>query len=191
MRICRLGDHDCNSISMAVFPFRPVRGMVAAGLNGGHVMIRLVTRALALAATLAPAAAQSAIRAGVLECHSAGSTSFVVGSVHEFECMFRSEDGQAYPYHGVVRRMGVDIGVTSESGLSWVVLAPTRLIGPGDLSGSYGGVTAGAAVGVGVTANALVGGSNNTIALQPLSLEGQSGVNVAVGVAELELRYGR
>jgi Protein of unknown function (DUF992) len=51
-------------------------------------------------------------------------------------------------------------------------------------------VTAGAAVGVGGNANVLVGGSNSSIALQPLSLQGQTGLNLAVGVAALELRYG-
>jgi len=70
----------------------------------------------------------------------------------------------------------------------WAVFAPTRRIGPGDLSGSYGGVTAGAAIGIGGNANALVGGSDNSFALQPLSFEGQTGLNVAVGVASLELR---
>ena len=70
----------------------------------------------------------------------------------------------------------------------WAVFAPTRRIGPGDLSGSYGGITAGAAIGIGGNANALVGGSDNSFALQPLSFEGQTGLNVAVGVASLELR---
>jgi hypothetical protein len=70
------------------------------------------------------------------------------------------------------------------------VLAPTGRIGPGDLAGTYAGVTAGAAVIVGAGANALIGGSNNTFALQPLSVEGQAGVNVTLGVASLELRYG-
>ena len=74
--------------------------------------------------------------------------------------------------------------------LGWAVFAPTRDIGPGDLAGNYGGVTAGAAVGVGANANVLVGGSNRSIALQPLSLQGQAGLNLAVGVAALELRYG-
>jgi hypothetical protein len=70
------------------------------------------------------------------------------------------------------------------------VFAPTRDIGPGDLAGNYGGMTAEAAVGVGGNANVLVGGSNSSIALQPLSLEGQTGLNLAVGVGALELRFG-
>jgi hypothetical protein len=137
------------------------------------------------------ATAQSAVRAGVLECQGGGSASYVVGSEQSFECLFRSEDGNAYPYHARVLRMGLDIGVAAQTGFAWAVIAPTRLIGPGDLAGNYGGVSAGAAVGVGGHANALVGGSNNTVSLQPLSVEGQAGLNIAVGVAELELRYGQ
>ena len=158
-------------------------------------MLRNVrTLALAWLATTVlavPAGAQSALRIGVLDCRSNGATSFIVGSVHEFECLYRSEDGRADPYWGVIRRMGIDLGTVSDAGMSWVVFAPTRSIGPGDLAGSYAGVSAGAAMGVGAGANALIGGSNNAISLQPLSIEGQTGFNVAVGVANFELRYGR
>ena len=142
----------------------------------------------ALAATCAPAASQSRVQAGVLECRGAASTSFLVGSVHQLQCVFRSDRGPRYPYYGLVRRFGLDIGFTQGSSMVWAVFAPTRRIGPGDLSGSYGGVTAGAAIGIGGNANALVGGSDNSFALQPLSFEGQTGLNVAVGVASLELR---
>jgi len=88
-----------------------------------------------------------------------------------------------------VRRSGLDIGFTEQSALGWAVFAPTRRIGPGDLSGNYGGLTAGAAIVLGGNANALVGGSNNELALQPLSFEGQTGLNVALDLAGLELRY--
>ncbi len=100
-----------------------------------------------------------------------------------------SAEGPRYHYVGVVRHIGVDIGFTDHSLLGWAVFAPTYRIGPGDLSGTYGGVTAGAAIGIGGNANALIGGSGNSFALQPLSLEGQTGINVAVGVAGLELEY--
>jgi hypothetical protein len=103
--------------------------------------------------------------------------------------MFMSAEGPRYHYVGIVRRIGVDIGFTAQSMLGWAVFAPTHGVGPGDLAGVYGGVTAGAAVGVGGTANALVGGSYNSFSLQPLSLEGQTGINVAVGIAGLELQY--
>ena len=147
--------------------------------------------AAALAACVGSAAAQSGIQAGVLECRGSGSIGFLIGSVHEFTCIFRSANGgPLVPYNGVVRKVGLDLGVTGGSVLGWAVFAPTRDIGPGDLAGNYGGVSAGAAVGLGGNANVLVGGSNSSITLQPLSLQDQTGLNLAVGVAAFDLRYG-
>src|SRR5213080_4773503 len=151
---------------------------------------RAAFRPWALAASLGSATAQSGVQVGVLECRGSGSISFVIGSVHEFTCIFSAGGAPIVPYHGVVRKVGLDLGVTEGSVLAWAVFSPTRDLGPGDLAGSYGGVTAGAAVGVGGNANVLVGGSNSSISLQPLSLQGQTGLNLAVGVAALELRYG-
>lgn len=147
--------------------------------------------AAALAVLAGPAAAQSRIQVGVLECRGAGTTSFIIGSVHELVCVFRSDYAPPQRYQGLVSKLGIDIGITEQSALAWAVFAPVRDVGPGDLAGNYAGVTAGAAVGIGVNANALVGGSNNSFALQPLSIEGQTGINVAVGIATLELRYAR
>jgi hypothetical protein len=156
-------------------------------------MTRSSAIGLALAASLGlfstNAVAQS-VNVGVLECRGIGTTGFIIGSVQDLECVFRTDYMPPVRYHGIVRKWGVDIGVTSQSVLAWGVLAPTARIGPGDLAGSYSGVSAGAAVIVGAGANALIGGSNNTFALQPLSFEGQTGVNVTLGVANLELRYG-
>jgi hypothetical protein len=142
----------------------------------------------ALALSSASADAQSRIRAGVLDCAGQAGASFVVGSVHEFSCVFRAESGAQYPYHGTVRRVGLDLGFQQRVALAWVVLAPTAQVGPGDLAGIYAGISAGVALGIGAGANILVGGSNNTFALQPLSIEGQTGVNLAAGVASFELR---
>jgi hypothetical protein len=157
-------------------------------------MSRLVSRcALALFAlvlTVPAASAQSRVRAGLLECHGATTVSFIVGSMHQLDCIYRPSRGRPWPYGGVIRRVGLDVGVTERSTLTWAVLAPTRRIGPGDLAGTYSGPTAGVAVGVGANANALVGGSANALALQPLALEGQTGLNIALGIASLELRYG-
>src|ERR1700738_2282771 len=139
---------------------------------GGSIMIRSSTIRVAAAAAfslLSGAAVAQYVNVGVLECRGIGTTGFIIRSLHKF---------------------GLDIGITEQSVLGWGVLAPTGRIGPGDLAGTYAGVTAGAAVIVGAGANALIGGSNNTFALQPLSVEGQAGVNVTLGVASLELRYG-
>jgi hypothetical protein len=156
-------------------------------------MIRTSTIGVALAAALSlfsTGAGAQAVNAGVLECRGMGSTGFIIGSVHELECVFRTDYMPPVRYHGIVRKFGLDVGITEQSALAWGVLAPTARIGPGDLAGTYGGVSAGAALVLGAGANALIGGSNNTFALQPLSIEGQAGVNVTLGVASLELRYG-
>jgi Protein of unknown function (DUF992) len=156
-------------------------------------MIRSSVIGLALAAALSfvsTGAGSQGVNAGLLECRGIGTTGFIIGSVHELECVFRTEYMPPVRYHGIVRKYGLDVGVTEASVLAWGVVAPTARIGPGDLAGTYGGVSAGAALGVGAGANALVGGSGNTIALQPVSVEGQSGVNVTLGVASLELFYG-
>jgi Protein of unknown function (DUF992) len=150
--------------------------------------VAVLTLIAALAATVTAVSAQSRVQSGVLECRGAPTASFVVGSAHQLECTFQSDHGAQYRYYGVLNRAGLDIGFTERSVFSWAVLAPTERVGPGDLAGTYGGVTAGAAVGVGGNANALVGGSANSFALQPLTLEGQTGLNVAVGAVELELR---
>ncbi len=156
-------------------------------MNRCFVMCTVICATLATCAF--GATAQTRVQAGILQCRGAPTTSFIVGSVHELGCVFQSDRGRRYRYSGVVRHVGLDLGFTEQSALAWAVFAPTRRIGPGALSGNYGGVTAGAAIGVGASANALVGGSNSELALQPLSFEGQTGLNLALGLAGLELRY--
>jgi Protein of unknown function (DUF992) len=156
-------------------------------------MTRSSAIGLALAGALSlisPGAGAQGVNAGLLECRGIGTTGFIIGSVHELECVFRTEYMPPVRYHGVVRKFGLDVGITEQSVLAWGVVAPTARIGPGDLAGIYGGVSAGASLVVGAGANALIGGSGNTIALQPISIEGQTGINVTLGVASLELRYG-
>jgi hypothetical protein len=165
---------------------------MSARFDKGGVMIHrslvCVLAAAALAVSASSADAQSRLRSGVLECSGSGGTTFIIGSVHEFNCVYRPDALPAVDYYrGVVRRVGLDLGFTDRAAVAWVVLAPTTRIGPGELAGGYVGASASAAVGVGVGANALVGGSNNTFALQPLSLEGQTGLNVAAGIAAFEL----
>ena len=156
-------------------------------------MLRLsaVALATALVSAISPAMAQSRVEAGVLECRGS-TTSFIVGSVTDLGCVFRPADGSPpEPYNATIRRAGVDIGLPQQIAVAWGVFAPTIRIGRGDLAGTYVGGAASATVGIGVGANALVGGSGNTFALQPLSLQGQTGLSVAAGVASLELRPGR
>jgi hypothetical protein len=147
-----------------------------------------------LTASIAGANAQQPsqrIRVGVLECRGGASVGFIVGSVTNLGCVLRADGLPEDRYIATIRKVGIDLGITQESSLAWVVYAPVERIGPGDLSGDYAGAQGSASVGVGVGGNVLVGGSANSIALQPLSVQGQVGLNVAAGLESLELRPGR
>ena len=61
--------------------------------------------------------------------------------------------------------------------------------GRGALEGDYAGATASATVGVGLGANVLIGGLDKSIALQPLSVSGNTGLNIAAGVGVITLKY--
>lgn len=149
----------------------------------------LAAAALLVAGAL-PASAQSRVQVGTLSCDLAPNVSFVLGSVRDMSCAFLPSVRTAKPgtYQGVSRRFGLDLGFSSSGRLVWAVFAPTAVVGRGALRGTYVGASTNASFGVGLGANVLVGGSQNTIALQPLSVEGQTGVNLALGVSDLTLR---
>jgi Protein of unknown function (DUF992) len=150
--------------------------------------------AIALAAPFAGAHAQQPVQrvqVGVLECRGGASVGFVVGSVTNLGCVLRIEGVPEDRYVATIRKVGLDLGITQETALAWGVYAPVARLGPGDLAGNYAGAQSSASVGVGLGGNVLVGGSDNSIALQPLSVQGQVGLNVAAGLESLELRPGR
>jgi hypothetical protein len=147
-----------------------------------------------LAASFTGANAQQPIQrvqVGILECRGAASMGFVVGSVTNLGCVLRADGMPEDRYVATIRKVGLDLGITQETALAWGVYAPVARLGPGDLSGDYVGAQGSASVGVGLGGNVLVGGSANSIALQPLSVQGQVGLNVAAGLESLELRPGR
>ena len=150
----------------------------------------LAVAAVTLMASVAGAHAQHRqVQAGILECEGGQNVGYVVGSTTELQCIFRSNTGAPpEPYIARVQRFGLDLGVTAQTGLAWVVNAPSRSIGPGALAGHFGGVGANATVGVGIGANLLVGGSDNSISLQPLSLQGQTGLSAVAGIVDVDLR---
>src|ERR1700726_3021515 len=159
-----------------------------------HRSILLVGIAVMLVASFAGAGAQQPIQrvqVGVLECRGGASVGFIVGSVTNLGCVLRIEGMPEDRYVATIRKVGLDLGITQESALAWGVYAPVARLGPGDLSGNYAGAQGSASVGVGLGGNVLVGGSANSIALQPLSVQGQTGLNVAAGLESLELRPGR
>ena len=134
-----------------------------------------------------PAQAQPGVVIGTLTCNVASGFGFVFGSSRAINCTFAGPGGRYEHYVGNISKFGVDIGYTQGGILVWTVVAPTAALGPGALAGNYVGGTASATVGVGLGANALVGGSTNSIALQPLSIEANRGLNVAAGIAAMTL----
>jgi uncharacterized protein DUF992 len=158
-----------------------------------HRFLVLVSAAAALLTSVATGQAQQPlqrVQVGVLECRGGATVGFIVGSVTNLGCVLRG-NGYEDRYVATIRKVGLDIGITQETALAWGVYAPVARLGAGDLSGDYAGVQGSATVGVGLGGNVLVGGSANSIALQPLSIQGQVGLNVAAGLESLELRPGR
>ena len=149
----------------------------------------LIAAAAVLMICAAPAGAASGVNVGSLSCKVSGGIGFIFGSSKSMNCVFTRVDGSAEVYNGDIDKYGVDIGFTSESHMIWAVFAPGN-IAPGALAGNYGGATADVAAGLGLGANVLVGGGNSQIALQPVSVQGNVGINVAAGVAQITLRPG-
>jgi len=150
----------------------------------------LALGALTLAA---PArAADTTVKTGMITCHVSSGWGFVFGSTRDLRCIYQaSGGGRVENYTGKISKFGVDIGYLQSGVLVWAVLAPSTDLKAGALTGDYGGVTAGAAAGVGGSANVLIGGSTKSISLQPVSVEGDKGINVAAGIAAISLKYQR
>ena len=144
--------------------------------------------AVSIASTAIASENSPKVEVGTLSCLVEGEHSFIVGSSATLGCSFKPVgDGAVEYYSGKVRDYGLDIGKTKEATLVWGVLAPSANRKPGLLAGTYGGVTAGASLGAGIKANALVGGFDRSIALNPFSLESQTGTNLTLGVSKLTL----
>lgn len=127
------------------------------------------------------------VEAGRLDCDVSAGLGVIVGSQQETNCVFTPADGAAKEdYTGKITEFGLDIGEISKAKLSWLVFAPASR-DKAALSGTYTGIAADAALGVGVGAKVLGGGQHGTIALQPIALQAEEGVNVAVGITALTL----
>ena len=151
----------------------------------------LSAAAAALALSALPAAAQAGVELGMLDCTISGGTGFIIGSKKDLHCTF-NPSGQTFApenYFGAVRKWGIDIGTTDQAVMSWIVLAPSsNIYAPGALAGDYVGASAEVTAAVGAGANLLIGGLNGSFTLQPLSLQTQTGLNLAVGVTSFQIR---
>ena len=168
-----------------------MRGSLLALLGTAALLFGAASNAQQRSPTLArPGAAPAGskgINVGSLSCSVAGGIGFVFGSTKALNCIFTRTDGLGDHYEGAIKRFGIDIGYTKDAQIVWLVFAPGN-IASDSLAGSYGGVTVQGTVGVGAGANILVGGSNKQISLQPVSVEGGVGLNVAGGMAEISLK---
>jgi hypothetical protein len=154
--------------------------MIAAGLG------------VALSSTLRPIAAEAngEMKIGYLSCNVASGWGIIFGSSRELDCTYTPVAGKPVEhYKGEINKFGADIGYLQSGVILWTVVAPSTNTGEGALAGHYAGATASATAGIGTGANVLVGGMHSSIALQPISVEGNAGLNVAAGVATINLDY--
>ncbi|MGH7030459.1 MAG: DUF992 domain-containing protein, partial [Stellaceae bacterium] len=140
------------------------------------------------AAALAPPAHAAGVKVGVLTCNVSSGVGFIFGSSRSLSCTFAPASHRYEHYVGSINKFGVDIGYIHGGVLVWSVVAPTAVPTPCALAGNYGGAAANATIGVGLGANVLVGGSGNSFAWQPVSIEGTTGLNGAAGIASMTLR---
>ena len=155
-----------------------------------HGRFRLAAIAAFVAASLIGSQAHAqGVKVGVLTCDVASGWGVVFGSSRDLRCTFGPTKGPPEHYYGTISKFGVDLGYTSGGVIVWDVVAPTPGFKTGALEGGYGGATAGATVGFGVGVHALIGGVEHSISLQPVSFEGNKGLNVAAGIGAISLRY--
>jgi hypothetical protein len=148
----------------------------------------LAVMAAAFIASPAPSFAQNRIQVGTLACNLGTTVGLVVGSRQRMNCLFHKNNGDVESYSGTFTRVGLDVGIVGAGRMAWTVFSRTTGVAPRALVGSYVGAAADASLSIGGGGNILVGGSRRAIMLQPVSLQIQTGINLAVGVGRLQLR---
>ncbi len=158
----------------------------------------ILTSALVAFAASAPAFAdvnpnegEGRVEIGYLTCDMTDSSNAIVVSEQKFSCIFSDVDGTdtSEKYTLEITKYGVDLSIGDEESLRWAVLASSDYEGHGALEGRYAGISADAAVGYSLGAKALVGGGNESIALQPVSVSTGEGLGAALGVESATLRF--
>ena len=155
-------------------------------------MMKLFLSAGVAALMLGAAPAQAAnagVKVGLLTCKVEPGWSYIVGSTKALHCSYAPSRGQPERYMGDIQKVGIDLGYSDGATMVWAVIAPTSDVGKDALDGEYAGASASVAVGVGAGVNVLIGGFDKSITLQPVSVEGGTGVNLAAGVASISLNH--
>lgn len=145
--------------------------------------------ALALASAASTAGADVSAHVGILSCDVSAGIGHIIREKQTLTCIYQARAGaQTDRYTGTLKEWGIALGDTEEGHMVWgVVTTTTKGVSAGALAGEYLGVSADASLGVGAGANILVGGSHRAFSLQPVSVEGQTGVNIAGGVTRMTL----
>ena len=154
-------------------------------------MKKLILAALAAVSMLAGAGnaqAAATVQVGRLSCDVEGGIGFIIGSSKDMTCYFYRSGHKTETYQGNIKKLGIDIGFTGKTHIEWLVFAATSTdVRRHALAGTYIGASAEATVGLGLGANWLVGGFDRSYALQPLSVQGQIGLNYSIAAAGLTL----
>lgn len=158
-------------------------------MKTGKSLLALAALAMVAAFTPNAGAQMSDVKAGYLTCHVSSGFGIIFGSSRELNCTYTPATGEPEYYKGEINKFGADIGYLQSGVILWTVLAPASNPGAGALAGHYAGATAGATLGLGAAVHALTGGMHDSIMLQPLSIEGNNGLNVAAGVATMNLEW--
>jgi len=149
-----------------------------------------VAAIVAATLTLSAASVQAQprqVQVGQLTCSLSASVGLIVGSQRNVNCIFHGRPGEPdEAYTGTITRVGLDVGFTAGGVIVWTVFADSNRYA-GMLAGTYGGPTAEVSVAAGLGANVLIGGSRHTVALQPVSVQGQVGLDIGAGISALEL----
>jgi hypothetical protein len=173
---------------------RPDRGVTIKGDFTMRLGVKVLGAALLALATVSGAAlGQRPVweQSGTLNCDVSAGIGLIIGSQRQVNCLFTpSYPAPPEQYIGTITKVGIDLGITGPGQLVWAVsMSTTRRRGV--LAGSYAGASAEASALIGLGANVLVGGNERSVALQPLSIQGQTGINVAAGIAEIALQFVR
>jgi hypothetical protein len=145
--------------------------------------------ALAMSAlATSPAPAQDATQVGTLTCDVSAGVGMILTQRQTMNCGFSpANGGPVDPYVGRIDQFGIALGAVQQGQLVWGVIAPASGFPRGALAGTYTGVGAQATAGAGVGANVLVGGTGRAFSLQPVSIQGQTGLNIAGGITTVTL----
>ncbi len=130
-------------------------------------------------------------KVGTLTCDISGGIGMIIASKKAVTCMFTpSAAGPREVYTGSISKFGLDVGATSGGEMVWTVFAPSNK----EIRRARRHITAAPAPKRQWCRSRRQRPDrrfDRTVTLQPVSVQGQTGLNLAVGVSGLELRPAR